>query len=256
MTFFDALLLGIVEGVSEFLPISSTGHLILASNLLQIPGSEFLKTFEISIQFGAIASVVVLYARRFLEKALLVRLLAGLIPTGIIGFLAYPLLKENLLENEMIVLAALFVGGIALIVFELTHREPEDSQSDLSTLPLKTAFFVGLFQALAVIPGVSRSAATIVGGLLLGMRRVAIVEFSFLLAVPTILAASLYDLSRSASSFQSGDLALLAIGFVTSFVVALGSIKFLLAFVQKHTFIPFGVYRIVISILFFAFIVW
>jgi undecaprenyl-diphosphatase len=248
---FDAFILGIVEGITEFLPISSTGHLILASALLHIPDSDYLKTFEIVIQLGAICSVVALYSRSFLNIEILKRLVVAFIPTGIIGLALYKIEKTYLLGNEPVVLWALALGGLALIVFEMFHVEDPDATDSSERITYKQAALVGLFQAVAIIPGVSRSAATIVGGLLLGIRRVTIVEFSFLLAVPTMAAASGLDLVKSAGSFSSDQTLMLAIGFVTSFVVALFAIRWLLGFVRKHSFISFGIYRILVALFFF-----
>lgn len=251
MTFLDAVILGIVEGLSEFLPISSTGHLILASRLLSLEQTEFLKMFEVVIQLGAILSVVVLYWRRlFFEWETMKRIALALAPSVIIGGMLYSSIKK-LFESETTVVAALFVGGIAIIVFELLHKEREDAKDDISVIPYKTALLIGMFQALSVIPGVSRAGATILGGLFLGMKRRAIVEFSFLLAVPTMIAASAIDLTKNAGSVVESEWLLLAAGFAVSFVVAILAIKFLLRFVESHTFVPFGVYRIVVAVLFF-----
>lgn len=254
MSLFDAIILGIVEGVSEFLPISSTGHLILANTLLGIPSSEFIKSFEIAIQLGAMCAVLALYARSFFDLEIIKRLIVGFIPTGIIGFTVYPYVKAVLLGSPLVVVAALFIGGIALIVFEMLHITPDESAADLRTMPYGKAALIGLAQSLAVIPGVSRSAATIVGGLALRMPRAAIVEFSFLLAVPTIAAATGLDLLKSYSSFVSADLLPLIVGFVVSFVVALVSLRYLLRYVRSHTFIAFGIYRIAVAGLFFFFV--
>lgn len=251
MTPFDALILGIVEGVTEFLPISSTGHLILASSLLQIPSSDFLKTFEISIQLGAILAVVVLYWRSFLNIEILKRIAVAFIPTGIIGLAFYKVAKTYLLGNEAVVLWALALGGLALIVFELFHTEEAGATEGAQHITYGQAVLVGLFQAVAIVPGVSRSAATILGGLLIGIKRVTIVEFSFLLAVPTMGAATGLDLLKSADSFSSDEFVPLATGFVVSFLVALAAIQFLLRFVRSRSFIAFGIYRIVVAILFF-----
>lgn len=249
MTIFDSIILGVVEGFTEFLPISSTGHLIITSALLQIPQTEFLKSFEIAIQLGAILSVVTLYFRQLLQIELIKKLVVGFIPTGIIGLLTYGLVKTYLLTSGTIVIAALFLGGIALIVFELLHTESEKAVGNISDISYKQAAMVGLFQSIAIVPGVSRSAASILGGLLMGIRRTTIVEFSFLLAVPTMLAATGLDLIKTSASFSAQELLLLSVGFAVSFVVALFSIKFLLAFVRQHTFIPFGIYRIAVSLL-------
>ena len=250
MTIWDSIILGIVEGLTEFLPVSSTGHLILASDLLGIPSTEFLKSFEIAIQLGAILAVVVLYWKSFLELPVLKRIAAAFIPTGIIGLLLYPFAKAYLLENTLLVLWALLLGGIALIIFELLHKEPEGAVQHVKDITYTQSFIIGIAQAVAIIPGVSRSAATILGGLMLGVGRVAIVEFSFLLAVPVMIAATGLDLYKSVGAFNPGDFELLAVGFVVSFIVALGSIKFLLQYVLSHTFIPFGIYRIVLALFF------
>lgn len=255
MSFIDAVILGIVEGLSEFLPISSTGHLILAARLLSLEQTEFLKMFEVVIQLGAILSVVTLYWRRlFLEWETMKRIALALVPSVVIGGIFYSSIKK-LFESEATVVAALFLGGIAIIAFELLHKEREDAAEDISVIPYKTAFFIGMFQTLSVIPGVSRAGATILGGLFLGMRRRAIVEFSFLLAVPTMIAASAIDLTKNAGSVAESEWLLLAAGFAASFVVAILAIKFLLRFVESHTFVPFGVYRIVVAALFFIFVI-
>lgn len=255
MTPLEAVILGAVEGITEFLPISSTGHLILASSLLHIRPSEYLKTFEIAIQSGAILAVVVLYFKSFFNIEILKRIIIAFIPTGIIGFALYGFVKTYLLGNQMIVVAALAIGGLLLIAFELLHREDEGAVESIENITYRDAAFVGLFQALAIIPGVSRSAAAIVGGLLLGVRRVAIVEFSFLLAVPTMAAATGYDILKSAHLFTVDQAFTLAVGFIVSFLVALGAITFLLSYIRRHSFIPFGVYRIAVALLFFAFII-
>lgn len=251
MTLLDSIILGALEGFTEFLPVSSTGHLILASELLGLPSSEFLKSFQIAVQLGAIAAVVALYWRSFLNFTLLTRLAVAFIPTGLVGFLVYPFVKDYLLGNSMVVVVSLFVGGVLLIIFELLHKEREDGPETPIDISYPKALLVGLFQSVAIIPGVSRSAATILGGLLVGLRRTVIVEFSFLLAVPTMLAATGYDLLKSAHQFSSEDMGMMATGFVVAFLIALVSMRFLLAIVRRHTFIPFGIYRIVIAALFF-----
>jgi len=247
MDLMTAAILGIVQGVSEFLPISSTGHLILASHLMGLKHTDFLKSFEIAIQAGSIFSVMVLYWRKLLvDSQILKKVIIAFIPTGIMGLTLYKLIKQFLMGSSSVVLWSLFVGGILLIVFEMWHREKEDAVADVSDISFRQALIIGCFQSIAMIPGVSRSAATIVGGLLLGLKRKVIVEFSFLLAVPTMLAATAYDLLKSGSQFSLDQAQFLAVGFITSFVVALLSIKFLLRYIQTHTFIAFGVYRIVL----------
>lgn len=254
MTIIQAILLGILEGATEFLPISSTGHLILARHLLGIVESPFTTSFLIAIQLGAIAAVIVSFWRSFLDVEILKRLLTAFVPTAIIGFLLYKVIKGFLLGNEMIVVIALLVGGILLIVFEYLHTERTDGTDTLSAISYPQAFVIGLFQSIAIVPGVSRSGATILGGLLLGMRRAAIVEFSFLLAVPTMLAATGYDLLKTYSTFETGNIGTMLIGAAAAFVVALLALRFFLAFVKTRTFIPFGVYRILLALAFLAFV--
>ena len=162
MTLLQAIILGVVEGVTEFLPISSTGHLILASRLLGILQTDFQKSFEIAIQLGAIASVVVLYWRRFLDPAVVSKVLVAFLPTGLIGFALYRVVKTYLFDSEAVVLWALGLGGVALIVFELLHREGDDAVPDVASISYSKAFLIGVFQSLSIVPGVSRAGATIV----------------------------------------------------------------------------------------------
>ena len=255
MDILHALILGIVEGITEFLPVSSTGHLILAGELLKIPETNFQKSFDIIIQLGAILSVIVLYWKTLWDMATIKKLIVAFIPTGVIGLLLYHTVKTYFLGNQYIVLWSLFLGGVILIAFEHWHREEDAAINDIAKISYKHAALIGLFQSLAIIPGLSRSAATIVGGLLLGLKRTTIVEFSFLLAVPTMLAASGLDLIKNASSFSMDQFGVLAVGFITSFVVAIFSIKFLLNYIRKHDFIPFGIYRIIAAILFWMFVI-
>jgi undecaprenyl-diphosphatase len=254
MDLLQSIVLGVVEGLSEFLPISSTGHLILASELLHIPPSEFLTSFQIVIQLGAIFAVVLLYWRRlFLEWEVMKRIVVALIPALGIGYAFYAVIRK-LLVSDMTVVWALGIGGIILIAFEYVRKGKDGSLENLATIPYRTAFLIGLSQALAVIPGVSRSGATLLGGLSLGLTRKAVVEFSFLLAVPTMVAATTLDFLKHGASFSASDFHLLGIGLLVSFLVAIVSIRFLLRFVESHSFIAFGVYRIVVAILFFLFV--
>lgn len=251
MTYIDSIILGIIEGFTEFLPISSTGHLILGSVLLGLPQTDVLKSFEIAIQLGAICAVALLFWKRFLDWNILTRLLSAFIPTAVIGLLLHSFVKEHLLGNPYVVVAALFLGGVFLIVFEFFHKEDKTKEEDITDISHKQAFIVGVCQAFAIVPGVSRSAATIVGGLSLGLRRASIVEFSFLLAVPTMLAATTLDVVKSYQLFSVNDIGLILTGFTTAFLVALVSVKFLLHYVKRYTFMPFGVYRIIVALLFF-----
>lgn len=249
LTIFQAIVLGIVEGITEFLPISSTGHMILVSALMHIQETDFVKSFEIIIQLGSILAVVVLYFKTLLVNwKVLSRVIVGFIPTGIIGLTVYKILKQYLLGNTSIVLWSLLIGGVLLIVFEHYHKEPAGESESLENITYRDAAIIGLFQAIAIIPGVSRSAATIVGGLLLGYKRKTVVEFSFLLAVPTMLAATGLDLLKNHSAL-SGGATVLAVGFITSFIVALIAVKWLLKFIKNHTFTGFGIYRIAAAIL-------
>jgi undecaprenyl-diphosphatase len=251
MDSLHAIIFGIVEGITEFLPISSTGHLMLTAHAVGLTQTSFLKSFEIVIQFGAILSVVALYWRSLLvDREVMKRVIVAFIPTGVLGLTVYKLVKNYLLSSSTVVLWSLLLGGIFLIVFELLHKEDDDAVEDLATIPYRTSVLIGLFQSIAMIPGVSRSASTIVGGLVLGLKRKTIVEFSFLLAVPTMLAATGLDLVKNAGQFDVGQIHFLAIGFVVSFFAALAGVKYLLSFIKKHTFIPFGIYRIILVAVF------
>lgn len=253
MSLIHAALLGIIEGIAEFLPISSTGHLIVGARLLGLSDTDFLKSFEIIIQLGAILAVAVLYWRSFLVKFdVLKKVIAAFIPTGIIGFVLYKLIKHYLLGNSAVVIAALLIGGILLIAFEKWHKEAKATVHEVKAISYRQAVILGLVQSIAVIPGVSRSAATIVGGMALGVSRKAIVEFSFLLAVPTMLAASGYDLLKSGAAFSVSQFDVLAMGFGVSFIVALLSVRWLLKYIKHNTFVAFGVYRILAAGLFWV----
>lgn len=249
MSVLQALILGIIEGITEFLPVSSTAHLILASHALGLAETEFLKSFEIIIQLGAILSVVLLYWRKFLDLEVVKRLVVAFVPTAIIGATVYDVVKSVLLGSVTVVLVALVVGGVALIFFERA-RAPGGEEIDFTEITYRRALLVGLFQAIAVVPGVSRSAATIIGGSLIGISRRTIVEFSFMLAVPTMLAASVLDLARSHRALV-GNMDVLAVGFVVSFVTAIFAIKSFLAFIKKRSFAAFGVYRILLAAAYF-----
>ena len=254
MTFTDALILGIVEGITEFFPISSTGHLILTAELLGLPETDFLKTFQIVIQLGAILAIVTLYWKKLLfDQDVIKKIIIALLPALGIGFVLYKLIRQ-LFESSLIVVVSLFVGGVILVLFEWWRRNRIDEGSSIETMSYKTAFLVGLFQTLSVVPGVSRAGATLLGGMILGMKRQAIVEFSFLLAVPTMISATALDIWKSGSLFSSADVPFLAVGFVTAFVVAILAVKFLLRYVETHTFMAFGVYRIVVAVFFFLFV--
>ena len=251
MNFIHAIILSVIEGLTEFLPISSTGHMVLASKILNIEQTDFVKSFEIIIQLGAIFAVVFLYWSTISRNInVWKKVITAFIPTGIIGFLLYKIVKNVLLGNPVITVYALLIGGILLILLEKIYKEKDYHADNIEKISYKSAFMIGLFQSVSIIPGVSRSAATIIPALLLGTKRKTAVEFSFLLAIPTMLAATSLDLVKSSFSFTLPEYLILIVGLVVSFVVALIAVRFLLDFIKKHTFIPFGVYRIVLAIVF------
>lgn len=265
MTILHALILGIIEGLTEFLPISSTAHMIIAAEWLKVPASEFLSTFEISIQLGAILAIVILYWKKIWSSWNLIGKIAmAFVPTAIIGLLFYKIVKNYLMDNNYVIASALFLGGIILIIFEkyyskkisgkeLANSAARSEDQDIN-ISYKQAAIIGGFQALAIIPGVSRAAATIIGGLSLGVSRKNIVEFSFLLAIPTMLAATGLDLFKSREALMllsSSDLLIWLVGFIVSFVTAIIGVKFFIKFIQKNNFAPFGWYRIALGALIF-----
>lgn len=265
MTILHSLILGIIEGLTEFLPISSTAHLILVSDWLKIPSTEFLKTFEISIQLGAILAVVILYWKRIWSGwNLSFKVATAFIPTAIIGLIFYKIVKNYLMDNLYIIASALFIGGIILIIFERYALEKKSStltlnaeieDADFSALSYKKAAIIGVFQSLSIVPGVSRAAATIIGGLALGLKRKSIVEFSFLLAIPTMLAATSLDLYKNRAALSAlgqQELIIWLLGFVSAFITAIIGVKFFIKFIQKNNFIPFGWYRIILGLIVFG----
>jgi undecaprenyl-diphosphatase len=249
MTGLDAAILGIVEGLTEFLPVSSTGHLILVSEILHLPQTEAHKVFEVAIQLGAIMAVACLYWRRFTSRPdLVLKLAVGFLPTGIIGFMLYKIVKQ--LFNSSVVSISLIVGGIVFLIAERYMKNHKPVVLDVTDISYRTAFTIGLVQCLSMIPGVSRSGATIIGGLLCRMNRTAAAEFSFLLALPTMLAATCFDVYKNIAAFQGSDWGNLSIGFAVSFIFSIIGIKVLVRFVTNHTFVPFGIYRIIAGTLF------
>lgn len=254
MTIFQVIILGIVEGLTEFLPISSTAHIDIVRSLLLIPSTDFTKSFMIIIQLGAILAVVVLYARKVFSSVLYIRnLIIAFIPTGIIGFILYKLIKSFLLGNILIIALALLLGGIIILIFEkkIEKKKLDENQSnsDITNMTVRQLIILGLAQALAVIPGVSRSGAVIIAGRAMKINRALITEFSFLLAVPTMLMAVVYDIYKSGFSFSRSEWGIIALGFFVSFVLALIVIKWFLAYIRKHDFKIFGWYRIILGFL-------
>ena len=250
MNILQSIILSIIEGLTEFLPISSTGHMILASSIMNIPEGAFVKTFEISIQIGAILAIVLLYARRFLQGlSIYLKLAIAFLPTGIIGFFAYPYIKTYLF-NPLIVAVSLILGGIILILIDKKVVARKSETDSLENISYKNAFFIGLFQSISMVPGVSRAAATIVGGIFNKLDKKQAIEFSFLLAVPTMFAATGYDLYKTTIAFSGHEIILLGIGLVVAFITALIAVKVFVKIVQNYGFKYFGFYRIVIGILF------
>lgn len=254
MTQFHALILALVEGLTEFLPISSTGHMILTAELLRLQQTEFLKSFEIIIQLGAILAVLFVYWKKILyNHKIWKQILAAFIPTAVIGFILYKFIKTVLFGNPTVVLVALLVGGIVMILLDRRHNEKNARITSIEEMSVKDAVFIGLCQSISVVPGVSRAAATIIGGLLRGTKREVAVEFSFLLAIPTMMAATGLDILKSDLQFSNNEIMLLATGFIGSFIVALLAVKLFLKYIQSHTFFVFGVYRIFLAIVFWIF---
>jgi undecaprenyl-diphosphatase len=252
MTFLEAVVIAIVEGITEFLPISSTGHMIVTSSFLGIEDQPFTKMFEVVIQLGAILSVVVLYRKKFFDFSraqFFLKLLVAVIPALVFGFLFSKRIKM-LMESNLTVAIMLLVGGIVLLFIDnLFKDQPVKEEADIS---YKKALTIGFWQVISMIPGVSRSAASIIGGMQQGLTRKLAAEFSFYLAVPTMFAAtakSLLDWYQERGSFTSDEVKLLAVGNVVAFVVALLAISFFISYLQKHGFKLFGWYRIVVGIL-------
>jgi undecaprenyl-diphosphatase len=251
MSIIQSIIIAIIEGITEFLPISSTGHMILASSLMKIQDDAFVKTFEISIQLGAIMSIVMLYAKRFLQGiAIYLKLGIAFIPTAIVGFLAYSFIKAYLF-NPFIVAGSLIIGGIILILIDKKVVNRKSTTDVLENITYKNAFFIGLIQCFSMIPGVSRAAATIIGGVFNGLDKKQATEFSFLLAVPTMFAATGYDLLKTPVVFTKHEIILLVIGFFIALVTAWAAVKIFVKIVENYGFKYFGYYRIIIGIIFF-----
>lgn len=250
MTTIHIIILGIVEGITEFLPISSTAHIDIFRVLFSIPADEFVKSFEITIQLGAIFAVIALYGKKILtSKKYILNLMIAFIPTGIIGFLLYKIIKSFLLGNTLLAGFTLLIGGIIIIFYERRSKKMDALEvgKSVDSLSVKELLILGTIQALAVVPGVSRSGAVIIGGRILGIPKVTITEFSFALAIPTMLAATAYDLLKSGFSFSLSEWGSIGLGFIVSFFVALVVIKWFLSYIKQHSFETFGWYRIVLG---------
>ena len=255
MDWLSALILGIIEGLSEFLPISSTAHLRLFSQWLGVANNDFSKSFDIFIQLGAILAVLVVYLKTLWQRPRIIwKLAAAFVPTAVIGLAAYPLVKGQLMDSFGLMAATLGLGGLFLLWFEGHHQAERATIKNVDQITYRQAVLIGLCQSVAIVPGVSRSAATIIGGLALGLSRPAIVEFSFLLALPTMLAATGLDLLKSSWSFGQPEIIALAVGLLAAFITAWLSVKWLLNFVQRRDFRPFGWYRLALAIIIIAYL--
>jgi undecaprenyl-diphosphatase len=238
-----ALLLGIVEGITEFLPVSSTAHLLLTQKLLGMPFSANLASFDIAIQMGAILAVLLTAGKRLLiERRMIGLTLAAFVPTAILGALLHGSVTSILFQSTGTMLTALAIGGVIMILVEQRRRT-----SPTAALTYTMAIVIGIIQSIAMVPGVSRSGATIIGSMLLGLSRRDAVEFSFLVAIPTMLAATSLDLMKNPTVLTDSPLTL-SVGFLAAFVTAFLSIKWLRRFIESHTFTGFGIYRIIIAL--------
>lgn len=250
MTLTEAIILAVIEGITEFLPVSSTGHMIIASSLMGIADDDFTKTFTVAIQFGTILSVVVLYYKRFIRSIdFYKKLIVAFIPAAVLGFLLDDFIDE-LLSNIIVVAASLLVGGIIFLFIDNWLKGKSSTEQETVSSP--QAFRIGLFQCIAMIPGVSRSAATIIGGLASGLNRKSAAEFSFFLAVPTMFAATLYKVykfTRDGSFSGTEQVNLLIIGNVIGFAVALLAIRSFIGYLSRHGFAVFGWYRIILGVI-------
>lgn len=252
MNSIQAGILGIVEGITEFLPISSTAHLIISGRLLQIPQTEFVKFFEVFIQSGAIFAVVALYFSYILKhKELIPKVICSFVPTALVGFVMYKIIKTIFFESTYLMIGAIVFFGILFILVErLIQRNILKLKRSVKSITWKEAFIIGLNQSIAVIPGVSRAGIVMVSMMGLGYKREEAATYSFLLAVPTIVFASLYDLYKMRDMFSQSTqyIPLLAIGFFASFITALVSVKWLIGFLKKSSLIPFGIYRLILAL--------
>ena len=253
MNIIQAVILGIVEGITEFLPISSTFHLILTSDLLKISQSDFTKLFEVFIQSGAILSVALLFFTDVVKyKELMKKVFISFLPTAVAGFILYKFIKQVLFENQILMVGIFALVGVAFLVVEWMIKKDKISlKKNIESLTYQEAFLIGIVQSLAVIPGVSRAGAVIIIMMLLGFKRDKAAYYSFLLSVPTIFAASIFDLYKMRTLIiqNSGNLYLLLLGFVVAFISAFIGIKWLIGYLQNHSLEFFGWYRILVGII-------
>ncbi|SFV52042.1 Undecaprenyl-diphosphatase [hydrothermal vent metagenome] len=250
MTLYDSIILGVIEGFTEFLPISSTGHLIVASKFLGIEQTSVTKAYEVIIQFAAILAVFFNYREKFTLKhtQLWIKVFIAFLPIAIVGFLFTKQIKA--LFSVEIVAVMFIIGGIIFLVVEKWFiKEDAKSVQDVEDVTIKQSIWIGIAQIFALIPGTSRAGSTIIGALLVGLSRKASAEFSFLLAFPVMSAVTAHDLLKHYHEFSSANLEALGVGFITAFVVAYLTIKLFLAFLERFTFVAFGIYRIIFGVL-------
>ncbi|MFP5519964.1 MAG: undecaprenyl-diphosphate phosphatase [Bdellovibrionia bacterium] len=247
MDLLQSIILGIIEGITEFLPISSTGHLIIASNYMGISDQAFTKAFEVIIQSGAILAVLILYWKKFCSNLLFYKkLFVAFIPTVIIGLLVKDIV-DQVLGSVLVVAWSLIIGGVILIWSDKKFAPLQTAGKSIDDLSFKELLLIGLAQTVAFIPGVSRSGATIIGGLSLGMNKKEAAEFSFFLAVPTMAAATAYKLLKILKDIEPSQIQLLAVGWVVSLIVAIIAIKAFIGIVSRYGFKYFGIYRILVG---------
>ncbi len=250
MEIWKAIIIAIVEGITEFLPVSSTGHMIITNALLGVKSSDFVKLFTIGIQFGAILAVVVKYYKKFLQSFdFYFKLFVGFLPIAIIGF-AFNDIIDQFLESVVVVAINLIIGGFVLLGVDNWFKQKENEPDQ--EINFIKAIKIGFFQCIALLPGVSRSAATIIGGMAQGLSKKQAAEFSFFLAVPTMFVATAYKLYKFKDLLNSESIKVLAIGNVVAFLVALWAIQYFVSFVTKNGFKIFGYYRIVVGIVILA----
>lgn len=255
-----AILLGIVEGVTEFLPVSSTGHMIIVDQFVKMSENEaFTAAFQVIIQLGAILSVVVYFWKRLWpfsgtkeeqhgKWVLWGKVVVGVLPAVVLGLLFDDFIEEKLFNAVTVSIALVFYGIVLIFMEKRNEKKDHFAITDVKDLTIKAALIIGFFQCLAMVPGTSRSAATIIGGLVLGLNRSAAAEFSFFLAIPTMFGATLLKIVKEGFAFTGAEWGLIGIGFVVSFIVALGVIKLFMGYITKKGFKPFGYYRIVMGI--------
>lgn len=248
MDILQAIIIGIIEGFTEFLPISSTGHMIVASDFMRLAQSDVNKAYEVIIQFSAILAVMLVYRQKITFKKidLWLKLLVAFLPLAIVGFIFKDYIKE--LFSIQVVATMFIIGGIVFLVVEYFYKEDNSSIKSVEDVTYKESLIIGFSQLFSLIPGTSRAGSTIIGGLLCGLDRKTSAEFSFLLAIPVMGAVSGYDLLKHYHEFAGIDYVPFIVGFVVSFIVAYITIKLFLAFLSKFTFVPFGIYRILFGV--------